>query len=225
VDDEEAANSPSQQSFGVQYGGGDIKYTDVNGDGVITTADRVPIGYPTSPEIIYGFGISFGHYGFDFSVFFQGLARESFWIDATNANNASTNKYGTAPFTNNGQLLKAYADSHWSENDRNIYALWPRYSAYRNFNNTQTSTWWMRDGSFIRLKQLELGYTLPKTYSKKVGVDNLRVYTSLDDWFLFTKYPGFDPEVASTGSYNGAGMDKGSFPNAKRLIFGINVSF
>lgn len=78
VDDEDAANSPSQAAFGSQYGGGDIKYTDVNGDGVITNADMVPIGYPTSPEIIYGFGVSLGHKGFDFSVFFQGLGRESF---------------------------------------------------------------------------------------------------------------------------------------------------
>ena len=75
VDDEDAANSPSQAAFGSQYGGGDIKYTDVNGDGVITNADMVPIGYPTSPEIIYGFGVSLGHKGFDFSVFFQGLGR------------------------------------------------------------------------------------------------------------------------------------------------------
>ena len=70
-------------SFGSQYGGGDIKYTDVNGDGVITEADRVPIGMPTSPEIIYGFGASMGWKGLDFSVFFQGLANESFWIDAS----------------------------------------------------------------------------------------------------------------------------------------------
>ena len=130
VDDEDAANSPSQAAFGSQYGGGDIKYTDVNGDGVITNADMVPIGYPTSPEIIYGFGVSLGHKGFDFSVFFQGLGRESFWIDATSAYSTKYNKYGTAPFVNNGQLLKAYSDSHWSEDNRDIYALYPRYSAY-----------------------------------------------------------------------------------------------
>ena len=114
IDDEDAANSPSQAAFGSQYGGGDIKYTDVNGDGVITNADMVPIGYPTSPEIIYGFGVSLGHKGFDVSVFFQGLGRESFWIDATSAYSTKYNKYGTAPFVNNGQLLKAYSDSHWS---------------------------------------------------------------------------------------------------------------
>lgn len=136
VDDEDAANSPSQAAFGSQYGGGDIKYTDVNGDGVITNADMVPIGYPTSPEIIYGFGVSLGHKGFDFSVFFQGLGRESFWIDATSAYSTKYNKYGTAPFVNNGQLLKAYSDSHWSEDNRDIYALYPRYSAYENHNNT-----------------------------------------------------------------------------------------
>lgn len=139
IDDEDAANSPSQAAFGSQYGGGDIKYTDVNGDGVITNADMVPIGYPTSPEIIYGFGVSLGHKGFDVSVFFQGLGRESFWIDATSAYSTKYNKYGTAPFVNNGQLLKAYSDSHWSEDNRDIYALYPRYSAYENHNNTHRS--------------------------------------------------------------------------------------
>ncbi|MBR5704107.1 MAG: TonB-dependent receptor [Bacteroidales bacterium] len=216
IDDEEAANSPSQQSFGVQYGGGDIKYTDVNGDGVITTADRVPIGYPTSPEIIYGFGVSFGHKGFDFSVFFQGLARESFWIDATNANNSSTNKYGTAPFTNNGQLLKAYADSHWSEDNRDIYALWPRFSAYHSTNNSAVSTWWMRDGSFLRLKQLELGYTLPQKWTNKIHIDNLRFYLQGNNLFCWSKFKLWDPELAGEGF---------NYPIQRTLNIGLNVTF
>ena len=216
IDDEEAANSPSQSSFGVKYGGGDIKYTDVNGDGVITSADRVPIGYPTSPEIIYGFGFSFGHKGFDFSVFFQGLARESFWIDATNANNTSTNKYGTAPFTNNGQLLKAYADSHWSEDNRDIYALWPRYSVYHNTNNSAVSTWWMRDGSFLRLKQLELGYTLPQKWTNKVHIDNLRFYLQGNNLFCWSKFDLWDPELAGEGF---------NYPIQRTLNIGLNVTF
>ena len=216
IDDDEAANSPSQQSFGVQYGGGDIKYTDVNGDGVITSADMVPIGFPTSPEIIYGFGFSFGHKGFDFSVFFQGLARESFWIDATNANNASTNKYGTAPFTNNGQLLKAYADSHWSEDNRDIYALWPRYSAYHNTNNSAVSTWWMRDGSFLRLKQVELGYTLPQKWTNKIHIDNLRFYLQGNNLFCWSKFDLWDPELAGEGF---------NYPIQKTINIGLNVTF
>ena len=216
VDDEDAANSPSQAAFGSQYGGGDIKYTDVNGDGVITNADMVPIGYPTSPEIIYGFGVSLGHKGFDFSVFFQGLGRESFWIDATSAYSTKYNKYGTAPFVNNGQLLKAYSDSHWSEDNRDIYALYPRYSAYENHNNTQVSTWWMRDGSFVRLRQMEFGYTLPQKLTNKIHIDNLRVYFQGNNLLCWSKFKLWDPELAGEGF---------NYPIQRTFNIGVNVTF
>ena len=216
VDDEDAANSPSQAAFGSQYGGGDIKYTDVNGDGVITNADMVPIGYPTSPEIIYGFGVSLGHKGFDVSVFFQGLGRESFWIDVTSAYSTKYNKYGTAPFVNNGQLLKAYSDSHWSEDNRDIYALYPRYSAYENHNNTQVSTWWMRDGSFVRLKQMEFGYTLPQKLTNKIHIDNLRVYFQGNNLLCWSKFKLWDPELAGEGF---------NYPIQRTFNIGVNVTF
>lgn len=216
VDDEDAANSPSQAAFGSQYSGGDIKYTDVNGDGVITNADMVPIGYPTSPEIIYGFGVSLGHKGFDVSVFFQGLGRESFWIDATSAYSTKYNKYGTAPFVNNGQLLKAYSDSHWSEDNRDIYALYPRYSAYENHNNTQVSTWWMRDGSFVRLKQMEFGYTLPQKLTNKIHIDNLRVYFQGNNLLCWSKFKLWDPELAGEGF---------NYPIQRTFNIGVNVTF
>ena len=206
IDDEEAANSPSQQDFGSQYGGGDIKYTDVNGDGVITEADRVPIGLPTSPEIIYGFGASMGWKGFDFSVFFQGLANESFWIDAAN----------TAPFINNTQLLKAYSDSHWSENNRDIYALWPRYSSYLNKNNTAVSTWWMRDGAFLRLKQLEFGYTLPYKWTRKAHIESLRLYFQGNNLFCWSRFKLWDPELAGSGL---------NYPIQRTLNIGAHVTF
>ncbi len=216
IDDEDAANSPSQAAFGSQYGGGDIKYTDVNGDGVITTADRVPIGYPTSPEIIYGFGVSVGYKGFDFSMFFQGLGRESFWIDVSSAYNTSSNKYGTAPFVNNGQLLQAYADSHWSEDNRDIYALYPRYSSYENYNNTQVSTWWMRDGSFLRLKQLEFGYTLPQKLTNKLHIDNLRFYFQGNNLLCWSKFKLWDPELAGEGF---------NYPIQRTFNLGVNITF
>lgn len=206
IDDEDAANSPSQASFGSQYGGGDIKYTDVNGDGEITTADMVPIGFPTSPEIIYGFGLSAGWKGFDLSVFFQGLANESFWIDASD----------TSPFQNNTQLLKAYSDSHWSEDNRDIYALWPRYSYYKNLNNTAVSTWWMRDGSFLRLKQLEFGYTLPVKFTQKLHIDNLRFYFQGNNLFCWSAFDLWDPEMGSSGL---------SYPIQRTFNIGVNVTF
>ena len=126
VDDKEAANSPTQLFGGnVSPMGGDIKYRDVNKDGVINGDDQVPIGLPTTPQIIYGFGFSVGYKQFDLSAFFQGLARESFFINPSSQTNVGAGIYGTAPFVNNAQLLQAYSDNHWSENNQNLYALLP----------------------------------------------------------------------------------------------------
>ncbi len=205
VDDEEAANSPSQ-NFGNVYGGGDIKYTDVNRDGKIDQKDMVPIGNPTSPEIIYGFGFSAGWKGFDASVFFQGLANESFWINAA----------ATSPFQGQTQLLKVYADSHWSEDDRDLYALWPRLSNYVNANNVQSSTWFMRDGSFLRLKQVELGYTLPHKLTDRAHIENLRVYLSGSNLFTWSRFRLWDVEMAG----NGLG-----YPIQRVVNLGVNITF
>ena len=188
VDDYEATNSP-KQNFGV-YGGGDIKYKDVNGDGQITPLDMVPIGYPTDPEIIYGFGFSSGYKRFDISCFFQGLARESFWIDPN----------ATSPFVNNQrQLLKVYAEDHWSEDNQNVYALWPRLSPNVNANNTQMSTWFMRNGAFLRLKQLELGYTLPDVMLKKLQLTNARFYLNGSNLLNITSFKLWDVEMGGNG--------------------------
>jgi TonB-linked SusC/RagA family outer membrane protein len=209
MDDAEAENSPPQIFGGEKVGGGDIKYTDVNRDGRITVADMVPIGNPTSPEIIYGFGVSAGYKGFDFSAFFQGLANESFWIDA-GGNNA------TAPFQNQTQLLKAYADSHWSEDNQDMYALWPRLSPVLNPNNTQHSTWFMRDGSFLRLKQVEIGYTVPGKWQKRLHIDQLRFYVSGTNLLLFSKFKLWDAEMAG----NGLG-----YPIQRVFNIGLNFTF
>lgn len=204
IDDEEVSNSP-RQNFG-EYAAGDIKYTDVNRDGQITQADMVPIGNPTTPEIVYGFGFSLGMKKFDFSAFFQGLANESFWI------NPST----TAPFQNETQILKAYADSYWSEDNRNVYALWPRLSSYAINNNTQTSTWFMRDGSFLRLKQIEIGYTLPRSIQDKLRTSTCRFYVSGTNLLTFSKFKLWDVEMGG----NGLG-----YPNQRTLNIGVNISF
>ncbi|MDN3665163.1 SusC/RagA family TonB-linked outer membrane protein [Algibacter miyuki] len=203
IDDAEVANAPTQ-SFG-EYMAGDIKYLDVNGDGKITQADQVPIGYPTTPEIVYGFGFSFGYKSWDFSSFFQGLANESFWIDPST----------TSPFQGETQILKAYADSHWSEDYRDEYALWPRLSPTTISNNTQNSTWFMRDGSFLRLKEVEIGYTLPEKYQKKIGTSNFRVYMSATNFFTLSKFKLWDVEMGG----NGLG-----YPIQKILNIGLNVS-
>ena len=83
----------------------------------------------------------------------------------------------------------------------------------------------MFKGDFFKIKQIQLGYTLPRKWSEKILIKNLRAYVSMDDWFTFTKYPGFDPEAATTGGSTGRGLDKGTYPNAKKLMFGVNISF
>ncbi|TZF82819.1 TonB-dependent receptor [Pedobacter sp. BS3] len=203
VDDDEVLNSP-RQNFG-PYGAGDIKYRDVNRDGQITDADQVPIGNPTMPEIVYGFGISSGYKGFDFSVFFQGLANESFWIDAE----------ATSPFAGDNQLLKAYADSHWSEDVRDEYALWPRLSTTVSANNSQPSTWFMRNGSFLRLKQVEFGYTLPKKLQKRINTSTFRIYVNASNLLTFSKFGLWDVEMGGKGL---------GYPIQKVFNIGLNIA-
>lgn len=224
VDQNEVNNSPVQ-TFG-EYTGGDIKYKDINGDGRISSLDRVPIGNPTVPEIVYGFGFSAGYKNVDFSCFFQGVANESFWIDPVK----------TAPFidpapsdpayyrdiyeTRSGvigtnQLLQAWADSYWSEDNRDVYAKWPRLSATRNNNNTQTSTWFMQDGSFLRLKSVEIGYTLPDSILNRWKMSNVRIYMSGTNLLTFSKFKLWDPEMAGNGL---------AYPTQMTINAGLQVS-
>ncbi len=206
IDQEEVNNSP-EQTFG-EYGAGDIKYRDINNDGRIDINDRVPIGYPTTPEIIYGTGFSLGMYGFDISCFIQGSARSSFYIDPS----------AITPFINNGQrgLMKYIADDYWSESNRNLYAFWPRLSEYYIANNCQQSTQWLSKGMFLRLKTAEIGYTVPEKISKKIGLSMLRVYLSGVNLFVWSKFKMWDPEMAG----NGLG-----YPIQRVYNLGININF
>lgn len=204
IDESEVKNSPVQ-NFG-NYMAGDIKYRDINGDGQITELDQVPIGNPTTPEVVYGFGFSAGYKRFDLSCFFQGLTQESFWIDPV----------ATAPFIGHKQLLNAYAESHWSENDRQSYALWPRLSAIESNNNTVPSTWFMRDGSFLRLKSAEVGFTLNKRDMGRTGFESLRIYVSGTNLLTWSKFGLWDVEMAG----NGLG-----YPVQRVFNTGVLVSF
>ncbi len=203
IDDEEVSNSPLQ-SFG-RYSGGDIKFHDTNGDGQISSLDQVPIGYPTVPEIIYGFGISAGSRSFDLSFFFQGSARSSFWIDPA----------ATSPFQNSTQLLDVYANDHWSEQNRDLYALWPRLTPILSENNTQPSTWFMRNGAFLRLKQVELGYSVPGRSLKQIGLTGLRVYVTGSNLLTFSEFKLWDIEMGG----NGLG-----YPIQRNFSLGVNVN-
>lgn len=196
VDEHEVANSP-RQNFG-EYMAGDIKYRDVNRDGQISELDMVPIGYPTVPEIVYGFGLSAGVRNFDFSIFFQGLARESFRIGVADTAPFIDND-GDGSVLSNNALLQVYADDHWSEANRNLYALWPRLSATRVENNIQRSTWFQRNGSFLRLKQAEIGYSLSTAVTDRLRMKGLRIYANGTNLLSWSKFKLWDVEMASNG--------------------------
>jgi TonB-linked SusC/RagA family outer membrane protein len=202
VDDTEIANVP-RQDFG-NYGAGDIKYTDVNGDGVVNSNDMVYMGLPRVPEIQYGFGMSTGYKNLDFSFFFSGNARVSFYIAPEKI----------APFVVRRNALSIVGNDYWTETDPDVHSFWPRLSTDPITNNTQASSWWMRDGSFIRLKQLELGYSFGEL--EKIRIKNLRAYLSGENLFIISPFKLWDPEMGD----NGLG-----YPIQRRFNVGIQVSF
>ncbi|WP_345329912.1 TonB-dependent receptor [Mucilaginibacter defluvii] len=217
VDDNEARNSPQQvfSTNGQQPMGGDIKYRDLNNDGRIDGADQTFIGYPTVPEIVYGFGITSQIHNFDFSAFFQGQTRVSFFIDP-----ARTSPFIQSPdswLPGNTQLLKAYADDHWSEDNQNLYALYPRLGANgaQIENNRQNSTWWMRDGSFLRLKQLEIGYSIPRKFAQSLKLRNARIYFSGLNLVTWSPFKLWDPEIGGNGF---------NYPIQRVFNLGLNVN-
>jgi TonB-linked SusC/RagA family outer membrane protein len=221
IDDDEVIYSPQQTMGGIDYYAGDIKYKDINGDMIIDDNDQVPIGFPTEPEIIYGFGLTVGYKGFDASCFFQGSARSSFWIDpvATHPfimNSGVDNDAPLSGWTTNRAMLQYYADSHWSEDNRDIYALWPRLSEGRIENNLVRSTWFMRDGSFIRLKSAEIGYTLPVKWVNRIKLQNVRLYISGSNLAVFSAFKMWDPEMAGNGL---------NYPLQRVYNVGINIDF
>lgn len=213
VDDNEVANSPIQ-NFGVRNIAGDVKYKDVNGDGQISQLDLVPIGLPLTPEVIFGGGISLGYKGFDISAFFQGSAQSSFWLGGTT--DAGTGAFNIEPFAGGKQILQVFADSHYSIDNPDLYALWPRLSTTGHANNTQASTKWLRNGSFLRLKQAEFGYSLPERVTNKVGAKTARFYISGSNLLLFSGFKLWDIEMGG----NGLG-----YPLQRVFNLGINMTF
>ena len=209
VDQEDIDNSPEQfNGFSTtnSYLPGDIKYTDINQDGVINEADQTPIGKPNVPEIVYGFGVSAVYKDFDLSLFMQGSARSSFFI----------NPNDIAPFVNERNALSIIADNHWSENNPNPNAFWPRLSTYEIENNQKPSTWWLRDGDFLRLKSVEFGYTIPKKTGRVFESAKTRLYLTGLNLLNFAKFKLWDPEMAG----NGLG-----YPPQRVINIGAQVNF
>lgn len=206
IDEQDVLNSPVQYNQMGSYMAGDIKYVDVNEDGKIDDSDMVPIGFPTVPEIVYGFGASLGYKNVDFSFFFQGSGRSSFFIDPTTI----------SPFVKERNALQIIADNHWSDENPDPNAFWPRMSVNAVTNNEKASTWWLRDGSFLRLKSVELGYSLPEKLLRKMNIEKARFYASGTNLLVFSKFKLWDPEMGGKGL---------GYPPQRIINVGLNFNF
>lgn len=213
---EDIDNSP-KQTFG-EYRVGDIKYQDVNGDGVINSQDQIAMGYTNLPEMIYGFGATAQWKNWDVNVFFQGVNHVNFFLSG------STIK---TPF-GSGNMERAAINEDVYNNvwrpgntpEQNAGAIYPRLSwsgSSGSSNNAQTSDWWMRDGSFLRLKNFEVGYTMPKSLMSKTFIKSVRFYLSGNNLLTFSKFKLWDPEK---GNGDGSG-----YPPNRVVTVGFNANF
>lgn len=216
IDENDVANAPEQfgRTPNLQYGPGDIKYKDINGDDKINAADQVPIGNPTSPELNYGFGVSVGYKNWDFNVFLNGIGQTSFWINSSQTNPFAESENGGTRSVNN--ILKVYADNHWSTENRDSYALWPRLTTQPVQNNLVRSTWFLRNGAFLRLRSLEIGYTLPKDVTKKLNMAKARLYFSGNNLYTWSKFNLWDIEQ---------GGNAFNYPKQRILNLGVRLNF
>lgn len=184
-------------------------FEDINGDGVITGDDKTEIGCAI-PDLTYGLTINLAYKGFDLTMFGSGVAGNDTWLLFYRSDYQKRNN------------LKLFYDDRWTET--NTGASRPR-SGCVDEDKYYLSSATIFDGSYFKIKQMQLGYTLPQNLTRKARIENLRLYVSMDNWFTFTKYPGFDPESASMGATAGMGIDCGAYPVTRKLVFGLNLSF
>ncbi len=190
---------------------GDIKYVDIDGDGSITSKDEVAMGGTVNPEIVYGFGATARYKQVDFNVFFQGNGKTYRFIGGVASNFLPGASQGTM-----GNILTNYND-RWTSENPNEDAFYPRLSYGVNTNNSQNSTWWLRNMSMLRMKDIEVGYTFPKRWMGKIGLENIRLYAKGSNLLTFSAFDLWDPEL---DTQNGA-----KYPIMKSVSFGINVNF
>lgn len=197
IDQAEVDNSPVQQLGGF-VSSGDIKYKDITGDGIINSDDRVRMGYPSIPEIVYGLSTTVRYKKFDLSFLFQGVARTSFFIS------------GFHPFGSQGQrsILTWVAEDRYSPSNPDIYASYPKLSKLDNGNNTVNSDFWLRDGSFLKLRSAELGFNV---------MENTRLFLSGYNLITFSKFKKWDPEQGG-----GSGL---SYPTQSIFNLGVQLRF
>lgn len=187
---------------------GDIKYADLNADGVINSEDVTKIGLGDVPEIIYGAGVNLNYKNLDMAVFFQGISRVDIEVNGN----------GFIPFAQGffGALYSKATD-RWTPDAPNPNAFYPRLSYGVVNDNYKPSTWWVKDGSYLRLRSLELGYTLPKAIFQRLGLQTARIYFNGTNLLTFSKFDLWDVEL---GTNNG-----GRYPQVKTFSLGVNFQF
>jgi len=191
---------------GIDPSTGDINIVDVNNDGVVNNNDFTYIG-SAIPDITYGATLNLEYKAFDFTVFIQGQEGNDVLMGMIRTDRPTTNK------------LALFYEDRWT----------PTHTTASRPSATVDSKYWSSDqmifdGSFIKIKQIQLGYSLPQSITNKFHIGKTRIYVSLDDYFTFTDYPGMDPEAASTDN-NSIGIDRGFFPISKKVLFGLTLNF
>lgn len=214
MDEAEIINSPFQNANIMP---GDIRYRDINNDRKIDLYDAVPIGFPETPRIIYGFNAFVTYKNLEFNISFQGMGQRSFFL----------NPQQISPFDGNNAVLKAIADDYWTPTNASNKPFWPRLSTdniirqnpqenYASNMETKKSTYFMNDGQFLRCKSIEVGYNLPKKLVAKIGLRNVKAYIRTNNPFVMTPFDVWDIELGSSGF---------NYPIQRTYSAGINVSF
>ena len=196
--------------LGTEVRPGDIKYVDMNDDGVITEADEGYIGGTKDPRMVYGFGGNLNYKQWDFSFFFQGSA------DAYRVIGGSDYFIPGSGQGVLGNVYDNYTDC-WTEKNPSQDVFWPRLSESTNTNNNRASTWWKKDMSFLRLKSIELGYSIPQSVTRKIHAKSIRFFVSGNNLFYFSKFKLWDPELDT--------VDGLKYPSMRSLMVGFDLNF
>ena len=187
---------------------GDVRFVDRNGDGMITDDDKTKIG-KGAPDWTYGVTLGGDWKGIDVNLFFQGTIGNDVFDYA---------QRGDIPAANR----PAWILQRWhGEGTSNRI---PRMTSANPNGNWRSSDLYVKDGSYLRLKSSQIGYTLPESVTKKLSIQRLRIYVSAENLLTLTKYDGFDPELAS-GGYTTIGVDRGIYPQARTVSLGANITF
>ncbi len=191
---------------------GDLIYRDTNDDGNITYADAIRVNESATPKIVYGLTLNGSYKGIDLNVFFQGQAKAKILVQPTM------------------NMMTDFYTDRWSDSktdEQNASAKWPRAfikETYGDDFNGRASTWWMRDASFLRLKSVELGYTLPETVMDKIGIEKARIFVNGTNLFTIDKIKVFDPEI-SVNSVNAQANGLTAYPLQRMITAGVNLTF